>query len=66
MYYCTEAKPEHKISLRFLGTILRVLRLEVPYTLLTIQPVSNHFAWGKGGGVKSVVEVTVNSKEENF
>ncbi len=29
-------------------------------------PVSNHFCSGGGGGVKSVVKVTVNSKEENF
>jgi hypothetical protein len=49
------------ISLRFLGTILRVLRR---MQCLHYTPVSNHFCLGGGGG-KPLSEVTVNSKEEN-
>ncbi len=54
------------MSLRFLGMILKVLRLEVSVCNVHItnqfQPT---FAQG-GEGVKSVIlEVTVNSKEEN-
>jgi hypothetical protein len=54
--------------LRFLCIILRVLRLEVSvYTVFTI---TNQFqtplAQGGGGGVKNrLVQVTVNSNEEN-
>jgi hypothetical protein len=49
------------ISSRFLGIILRVLRLEV-----SLQPVSTHFFQRKGGRRYSpLVEVTVTSKEEN-
>jgi hypothetical protein len=49
----------------FLGIILRVLRLKVSIynVYLHHKPVSNHFCGG--GGIKSVIEVTVNSKEEN-
>jgi hypothetical protein len=56
---------ERTISWRFPGIILRVLRLEVSvYNVnITIQ-FQTTFAQG-GGGVKSVVEVTLNSKEEN-
>ncbi len=36
---------EHTISLRFLGIILKVLRLEV------YKPVSTHFCWGGGGNL---------------
>jgi hypothetical protein len=50
---------ERTISLRFLGIILRVRRLKVANQFQTT------FAQGKGGGVKSVGEVTVDSKEEN-
>jgi hypothetical protein len=32
---------------------------------LHYNPVSNHFCSGGGGGVKPLVDVTVNSKEEN-
>jgi hypothetical protein len=42
----------------FLGIILRVLRLEVTVYIVYILP--------GGGGVKSVVEVTLNSKEDNY
>jgi hypothetical protein len=54
--------------LRFLGIILRVLRLEVSVYIVYI---TNQFqttcSRGGGGGVKSnlLVKVTVNSKEEN-
>ncbi len=56
------------ISVRFLGIMLRVLRLEViVYNVyITNQFQTTSFAGGGGGGdeVKSFVEVTVNSKEE--
>ncbi len=43
--------------------------LRFPYTMTTLQtsfPLSNHFCWGEGGGRENpLVEVTVNSKEEN-
>jgi hypothetical protein len=59
---------ENTISLRFLGIILRVLILEFPNTMFTNQ-FQNSFAqgWGLGGGGggNPLVEVTVNSKEEN-
>ncbi len=45
-----------QISLRFLGIILRVVRLEVSIycTMFSVhyKPVSNHFCSGGGGGVK--------------
>jgi hypothetical protein len=54
---------ERTISLRFLGIILRVLRLEVSiYNVYIINQVQSPFA-REGGG--PLVEVTVNSKEEN-
>ncbi len=55
---------ERTISLRFLGIILRVLRLEVSVHCLHSKPLSKHFS-SRGRGVKSVVEVIVHSKEEN-
>jgi hypothetical protein len=54
----------HERTTRFLGIILRVLRLEVYiYNVYITKPVSDHFCSREGGGgrVKSVVEVTVNS-----
>jgi hypothetical protein len=51
--------------LRFLDIILRVLRLEVSiYNVYITNKFQTTFAQG-GRGVKSVVEVTMNSKEEN-
>jgi hypothetical protein len=56
---------ERTISLRFLGIILRVLRLEVfVYNVSITNQFQINFAWGGGGGER-LVEVTVNSKEEN-
>ncbi len=55
---------ERTISLRFLCIILRVLRLEVPYTMFTLQTSFKPLLL-KGRGEKNLlVEVTVNSKEE--
>jgi hypothetical protein len=47
---------ERTISLRFLGIILRVFRLEVPYTMFTLpnQFKSTFARGGGGGGVKNV------------
>ncbi len=58
---------ERTISLRFLGIILRVLRLEVfVYNVYIINQFQTTFAQGGGGGVKYCrLEVTVNSNEEN-
>jgi hypothetical protein len=57
---------EHTISLRFLDVILRVLRLEVStYNLYISNQFQTTFARGGGGGLKTVVEVTVNSKGED-
>ncbi len=59
----TEAEFMNVISLRFLNIILRVLRLEVSvHTMFTLQP-SFEPILPKGG--RGVVEVTVNSNEEN-
>jgi hypothetical protein len=56
---------EHTISLRFLGIILRVLRLEVSVDNVYITN-QNHTTFAQGEGEKNpLVEVTVNSKEEN-
>jgi hypothetical protein len=46
----------NRISLRFLGIILKVLRLEVSiYNVYTTNQFQTTFAWGGGGGgVKSV------------
>ncbi len=58
---------ERTVSLRLLCLILRVLRLEVSvYNVWNSKPVSKHFC--SRGGVNpfvEVIEVTVNSKEEN-
>jgi hypothetical protein len=58
---------ERKISLRFLGIILRVLRLEV-FVYNVYAYIRNHFqptfAQGGGGG-NLLVELTVNGKEEH-
>jgi hypothetical protein len=59
---------ELTISLGFLGIILRVLRLEVFVYNVYIKhhAVSTPFLLGRGGGILNLlVEVTVNSKEEN-
>ncbi len=53
---------ERTISLKFLGIILRVLRLEV---YLTGQFQTTFARGGGGGGVKSFSRVTVRSKKEN-
>jgi hypothetical protein len=57
-----------KISLRFLGIIFRVLKLEVSvYNVYITNQFQITFAQGGGGGEKnSLVEITVNSKEENL
>jgi hypothetical protein len=59
---------ERTISLRFLGIILRVLRLQVSaysvYCTLQIQNSLNPLLLG-GGGIP-LVDVTLNSKEENY
>jgi hypothetical protein len=59
---------ENKISLRFLGIILRVLKLEVSvYNVFITNQFQTTFArGGGGGGGNPLVEMTVNSKEENF
>ncbi len=57
---------ERTISLRFLGIILRVLTLEVSvYNGYITNQFQTTFVGGGGGGVESVVEVSINSKEEN-
>jgi hypothetical protein len=59
---------ERSLSLSFLGIILRVLRLEVLYTMFTLKTSFKALLLGGGGegeGVKFVSRVTVNSKEEN-
>ncbi len=57
---------ERTISLKFLGIILRVLRLEVSVysTMLFILKTSFKSILLKGGGGGALEEVTVNSKEE--
>ncbi len=59
---------ERTISLRFLGIILRVLILEVCVYNVYVhyKPVSNHFCSRGRRSKKSVVEVTMNSKEKSF
>jgi hypothetical protein len=57
------------MPLRFLGIILIVLRLDVSvYNVYMTNPFQTTFVQEAGGGwgwgVKSIVEVTVNSKEE--
>jgi hypothetical protein len=58
---------ERTISFKFLGIILKVLRLEVSVYNVYITNYSFKKIFLKRGGVglKSVVEVTVNNKEEN-
>ncbi len=57
---------ERTISLRFLGIILRVLRLEVSvYNVYIRNQCQTTFAQGAAGEQNLIVEVTVNSKEEN-
>jgi hypothetical protein len=60
---------ERNISLRYLGKILRVLRLEVSvYNVnalkTSLQPLLLKWAGG-GGEWNPLLEMTVNSKEEN-
>jgi hypothetical protein len=51
------------MSVRFVDIILRVLRLEVPYTIFALQTSVQPLF---GGGEKNpLVEVTVNCKVEN-
>jgi hypothetical protein len=46
---------EHTISLRFLGIILKVLRLEVStFNVYITNQFQTTFGWERGGGVKSV------------
>ncbi len=55
---------ECTISLRFLGIILTVLRLEVSvYNVYMTNQFQATFAEGGGGDL--LVELTVNSKEKN-
>ncbi len=60
---------ECTVSLRFLGIILIVLRLEVSiYSVYITNLFQTTFARGEGGGEgeqNPLVEVTVNNKEEN-
>jgi hypothetical protein len=53
--------------MRFLGIILEVLRLEFSYKLFSLQTSFKPLLLKGGGGVgvKFVIEVIVNSKEEN-
>jgi hypothetical protein len=52
--------------LRFLGIILRVLRLEISvYNVFITNQFKKPLLLKGGGVVKSVVEVTLNSKEGN-
>ncbi len=54
------------ISLRFLGIILRVLRLQVSvYKYYFTNSFQITFFCSRGEGGNPLVEVTVNSKEEN-
>jgi hypothetical protein len=55
---------QRTVSMRFLSIILRVLRYEVSYTMFTLQTSFKPLLL-RGGGVKSVSSVIVNSKEEN-
>jgi hypothetical protein len=52
-----------QFPLRFLGIILRVLRLK--FSVYNVY-ITNHFCSGGGGGYNLLVEVTENSKEKNF
>ncbi len=66
---CRSRIHERTISLRFLGIILRVLRLEVSAFNVYITNSLNKttFAQSGGGGlIYRLAEVTVNSKEETL
>ncbi len=56
---------ERAISLRFLGIILRALRLEVrfPYTMFTLQTSFNPVAGGGGGQYKVLENFIVKRRE---
>jgi hypothetical protein len=57
---------KREILLRFLGIILRVLNLEASiYNVYITNQFRSTFAQ-RGGGDKSIVEVTVNSKDEKL
>jgi hypothetical protein len=61
---CRSRIHKRTISLRFLGIILRVFRVEVSvYNAYITNQFQTTFA--QEGGVKSVAEVTENSKEKN-
>jgi hypothetical protein len=49
---CRTQIHERTISLRFLGIILRVLRLEIPYTMFTLQTSFQPLLLKGGGGSK--------------
>jgi hypothetical protein len=51
--------------LRFLGIILRVLRLEVSHITFQFQPLLLQGKGGEGKYHAPLLEVTVKSKEEN-
>jgi hypothetical protein len=54
------------ISFRFLGIILRVLRLEVSvYNVYITNKFQTTFAQGGGGGINLSVELTVKSKDNS-
>jgi hypothetical protein len=56
-----------KFPLRFQGIILRVLRLEVSvYSVYVTNQFLNHFCSREWGDYNPLVDVTVNSKEENY
>ncbi len=70
IYYCRctfawNRIHERTVSLSFLGIILRVLRLDVLSIMFTLQTSFRPLLFEWGRWVKSVVGVTVNSKEEN-
>ncbi len=64
--YCSRIH-ECTFSLRFLGIILRVLRIEVSFRIqcLHYKPVSNHFCSRGQGGVKSISRGNCYCNEEN-
>ncbi len=54
---------ERTVSVKFLSIILRVLKLEVPYTIFTVQTRFKS-VFQEEGELNPLVEVTVNSKED--
>ncbi len=64
LFYHRSRIHEHTSLLGFLGIILRVLRLEV--SMFTLQTSFKPLLLKGGGRVNPSVEVTVNSKEEDF